>query len=226
MQRTLGLKDMNKETKILLGVAALVLAGGVALFMFGNPQPKEAGQAVDSQSLIRENSHMTGKKDAKVTIVEFADFQCPGCGYAFPILKQIKEEYKNNENFNFVYRQFPLVSIHRNAMLAAEVTEAASEQGKFWEMHDKIFENQTSWSENNAADLIFFGYASDLGLDVEKIKTAIAQKTYNEIVKTDVADGEKLGVNSTPTIYVNGVKLDKIPTYEELKAKIEEELKK
>ncbi len=217
---------MNKETKILIGVAALVLAGGVALFMFGNPQPKEAGQAVDSQSLIRENSHMTGKKEAKVTVVEFADFQCPGCAAAYPVLKQIKEEYKNNENFNFVYRQFPLVTIHRNAMLAAQVAEAASEQGKFWEMHDKLFDGQTSWAENNAAELVFLGYASDLGLDVEKVKTALTQQTYKEIVQTDMDDGEKLGVNSTPTIYVNGQKLERIPGYDELKAKIEEELKK
>lgn len=217
---------MNKETNILIGAAAVVILGGAALFMFGNPQPKEAGQAVDSQSLVRENNHMTGKKDAKVTIVEFADFQCPGCAYAHPILKQIKETYKDNSEVNFVYRHFPLVTIHKNAMLAAQISEAAGEQGKFWEMHDRIFETQTSWAESDTAELSFLGYASDLGLDVEKIKTALTQATYRDIINTDVQDGEKIGVNSTPTIYVNGIKLEKIPTYEELKQKIEEELKK
>jgi protein-disulfide isomerase len=217
---------MNKEAKILIAIAVVVLLGGAALFMFGNPQPKEAGQAVDSQSLVRENSQMTGKRDAKVTIVEFADFQCPGCGALYPTIKRIKDEYKSNDNVNFVYRQFPLVTIHRNAMLAAETSEAAAEQGKFWEMHDKLFENQTVWSESAAASDIFLSYATELGLDSGKVRDALTNHTYREIVNTDIADGEKLGVNSTPTVYVNGIKLDRIPSYEELKQRIEDELKK
>ena len=217
---------MNKEAKILIGVALAVLIGGAALFLFANPQPKDAGQAVDSQSLVRETSNMTGKKEAKVTIVEFGDYQCPACAAAHPIIKQVLEDYKNNDQVNLVYRQFPLVTIHKNAMLASQAALAAGEQGKFWEMHNKLYEAQTQWSESLSANVVFESYALSLGLDVVKFNSALSQNLFREVVNTDIKDGEALGVNSTPTFYLNGQKLNSIPSVEEWKQKIEEELKK
>lgn len=217
---------MNKEAKILIGVALAVLIGGAALFLFANPQPKDAGQAVDSQSLVRETSNMTGKKEAKVTIVEFGDYQCPACAAAHPIIKQVLEDYKNNDQVNLVYRQFPLVTIHKNAMLASQAALAAGEQGKFWEMHNKLYEAQTQWSESLSANVVFESYALSLGLDVVKFNSALSQNLFREVVNTDIKDGEALGVNSTPTFYLNGQKLNSIPSVEEWKQKIEEGLKK
>ncbi len=217
---------MTKEVKILIGVAVLVLLGGAALFIFGNPQPKESGQAVDSQSLVRENSHMTGKREAKVTVVEFGDFQCPGCAYADPIVKQVVENYKDNPNFNFVFRNFPLNSIHPNAQLAAESAEAAGEQGKYWEMNHRLYETQTDWATNADPKPIFVNFARELGLDVNKFEAAINQGLFREIIKTDLADGQAVEVNSTPTFFVNGVKQTSIPTFEEWKQQIDAELAK
>ncbi len=217
---------MTKEVKIIIVVAVLVLLGGAALFIFGNPQPKESGQAVDSQSLIRENSHMTGKRDAKVTVVEFGDFQCPGCAFAHPVVKQVIENYKDNPNFNFVFRNFPLNSIHPNAQVSSEAAEAAGEQGKYWEMHSRLYETQTEWSENGDPKAIFVGFARELGLDTEKFESALNQGLYREIVKTDLADGEAAGVTSTPTFFVNGVKQTNIPNFEEFKQLIDTELAK
>lgn len=217
---------MNKEAKILIGVALVVLIGGGALFLFANPQPKDAGQAVDSQSLVRETSNMTGKKEAKVTIVEFGDYQCPACAAAHPIVKKVLEDYKNNDQVNFVYRQFPLISIHKNAMLASQAALAAGEQGKFWEMHSKLFEGQIQWSENVSANVIFESYASSLSLDLTKFNNSLGQNLFRDVVNADIKDGEALGVNSTPTFFINGQKLNSIPSEEEWKQKIEEELKK
>lgn len=217
---------MTKEVKIIIVVAVLVLLGGAALFIFGNPQPKEAGKPVDNQSLIRENTHMTGKREAKVTVVEFGDFQCPGCAYADPILKQVVENYKDNPDFNFVFRNFPLSSIHPNAQVAAEAAEAAGEQGKYWEMHYRLYETQDSWSSSADPKASFINFARELGLDVSKFESALNQGLFREIVKTDLADGEAVGVNSTPTFFVNGVKQTEIPTFEQWKTMIDGELAK
>src|SRR6476469_3778045 len=122
---------MTKEAKILIAIAAVVVVGGVLLAIFFNPQPAEPGKAVDSQSLIRDNSHMTKQASAKVNLVEFGDYQCPGCGAAYPRIKQLLDGYKDNKDVNFVFRNFPLTTIHPNAMIGAEAAEAAGKQGKY-----------------------------------------------------------------------------------------------
>jgi protein-disulfide isomerase len=216
---------MTKEAKILIAIAGAVIIAGVLLAIFANPQPKDPGAPVDTDSIIRENNHMTGSLNAKVTMVEFADFQCPACGSAHPILKKIIAEYGNNPDFNFVFKHFPLDSIHPFARIAAEAAEAAGEQGKFWEMSDLLFTNQAAWTVGNDQLDTFVSYAQQIGVeDIEKFRQSIQRRQYNEIISSDVADGTSLGVNSTPTIFINGEKMANY-SYELLKEKIDSALK-
>lgn len=216
---------MSKEAKVLIGIAVVIVAVGVLLAIFANPQPKDPGAAVDSQSLIRETSHMNGSKDAKVSIVEFGDYQCPACGAAAPGIERLMDEYKDNKDVNFVFRNFPLDSIHPNAHIASEAAEAAGEQGKYWEMYKLLYENQDKWSVASAPLDFFVQYATSLGLNVDQFKQAVELRKFAEIISTDQKDGEALGVNSTPTLYIAGQKTTGYQ-YDELKSKIEEALKK
>lgn len=215
---------MSQETKVLLGIGIVTAAvfGGIIYF-----NAKTGSQGVDTpidQALLApDDALQTGPKDAKVTIVEFADFQCPACGQSHPITKQIREDYKGR--VNMVFRHFPLETIHKNAFISSLAAEAASSQGKFWEMHDKLFENQVSWEANDKPLDLFVGYAQEIGLDVEKFKDSVNKKEFEEKVRKDQRQGSQLGVDRTPTMYFNGKKLSGIPGYAELKTKIEEALK-
>lgn len=216
---------MTKEAKILIAIAGVVVIGGVLLAIFANPQPQDAGTPVDSQNMIRSHSPMTGKADAKVKIVEFGDFQCPACAAAAPNLEKLIDEYKGNDQVTFVWRHFPLKSIHQNAEISSEAAQAAADQGKFWEMYKVLYQQQTQWAESPDPLDLLVSYAQQLGLDADKFRTAVSQKQYSDIINTDIKDGEGIGVNSTPSIFING---EKAPDYQydTLKKKIEEELKK
>lgn len=203
---------MSSEAKILgaLGVVTtLILVGGLVLLGSG-PTAKPATSA----NLVPSDSYQTGPTSAKVAVVEFADFQCPACGAAAPIVEQLEKDYAGK--VNFVFRHFPL-SIHANAQIAAEAGEAAGEQGKFWEMYRAIYQNQTAWSgSTNALDL-FTSYAQSLGLDTAKFKDSASNYRFIDKVRRDQKDGEALGVNSTPTFFVNGVKYLGVMSYAQFK---------
>lgn len=213
---------MSKETKIMIAVAVLILAAGIILFIKAGPgsQP-QAGQAVDANSLVRDTSHMTGKKEAKVTLVEFGDFQCPACALAEPKVEEILNAYKDDPDFNFVFRNFPL-SQHQNAQIAAEAAEAAGAQNKYWEMHNKLYATQPEWETSpNPLDL-YVKYATELGLNVDQFKSEVSSSKYKDIISADMSDGNNLAVNATPTFYLNGVKLDSMPDLNSFKSKVEE----
>jgi protein-disulfide isomerase len=210
---------MKKEAIVLGVIAVVVIVVGIVLFRNSAPDPRSAGTAVDANSLIRTHSQRSGPDNAKATLVEFGDFQCPACGAAHPVIKAIQEANKD-KSFQFVFRNFPL-SQHQNAMLASEVAESAGNQGKYWEMHNKIYESQAEWSESSSAREIFTNYAKGLGLDLTKFNNDLDKHTFAEIIKTDMADGNKLGVNATPTFYFNGQKLDRTPSAEELQKMID-----
>ncbi len=217
---------MTKEAKILIAIAGAVVIGGVLLAVFANPQPKDAGKLVDSQSLLRDNTHIVGSKDAKVKVIEFGDFQCPACGAAHPIVKKIMEQYKDNPNVMFAFRNFPLKEIHPNAEISSEAAEAAGEQGKYWEMHNMLYEKQNEWSTAADPTSIFTGYASQLGLDVDKFTASVTNRQYSSIINTDYDDGTKAGVNATPSFFFNGEKVAKVISEDDFKKKIDELLAK
>lgn len=216
---------MSNEAKILTAISVVTLGIViVAAIMFGGKSTNDKPEApVDQKILIREDSNVKGSKDAKVTIVEFGDFQCPACGAAHPVVTQIVGEYEGK--VKFVFRNFPL-NIHKNAELAAEAAEAAGAQKKFYEMHDMLYDNQADWSESDKALDKFVEYAKELKLDVDKFKKEVQEHKYKEKVQKDLSDGAAAGVNSTPTFYINGVMHSGVLPYNEFKAKVEEELKK
>lgn len=195
---------MTREAKILIAVLVVVVGGMIGLFVAFGGGGTPATKVTDAGKLTRSNSHTQGS--GKVKIVEFGDFQCPSCGAAHPILKQLLSE--NTADISFTFRNFPLPQLHQNAMTAAEAAEAAGKQGKYFEMHDKLYETQKEWSTlSNPLDT-FVLYAKGLGMDENTFKQDVEGEAYKNLIDTDVADGTALGVNATPTIYINGKKMD------------------
>jgi protein-disulfide isomerase len=150
--------------------------------------------------------HVFGKADSKVVLVEYGDYQCPGCGSAFPTVKKLSEKYK--DEIAFVFRNFPIASKHPNARAAASAAEAAGLQGKFWEMHNMLYENQSSWENLNTTDRgpFFIDYAKQLGLDEARFKSDMESENVSQKINFDQAVGKKAGADATPTFVLNGKK--------------------
>lgn len=151
--------------------------------------------------------HTKGDEDNKVLIIEYGDFQCPGCGDAHPVLDEVVDKYQ--DHVTFVFRNFPLPG-HPNARAAAATAEAAGLQGKYWEMHDRLFETQAAWSSLSGATRtdMFTQYANDLGLDREKFLEDLESDAVMKKINFDRALGSKAGVTGTPSIFVNGEEAD------------------
>ena len=194
---------MSKENTIV-GVICLVFFVVIGyLFWLGPSSSNVSTQIKDPSLLVRDNSHMTGTSTAKVTVVEFGDFECPACAGANPELKKTIDAYKSNPNFNFVFRHFPLPQ-HKNAIPAALVAEAAGAQGKFFEMDSALYENQSEWGESADPSAFFTKYATALDLDMTKFNADIKDSKYSDFIQSDAADGATLGIDHTPTVFING----------------------
>lgn len=162
--------------------------------------------AIAQEVTVTQNDHIRGALAGKVTLVEFGDFQCPACGAYEPIVRQITAQ--NPTILKVVFKHFPLTQIHSNALLAAKATEAASLQGKFWEMHDILYDKQKEWSGGlNARDFIM-GYATTLGLDTAKFAADLNNKEIEDKIVAEYKEGAALGVQGTPTFFINGKKID------------------
>lgn len=149
--------------------------------------------------------NMLGSPTAAVTVEEFADYQCPTCATVHPMMHELNKIYGNK--IKFVYRSFPLMTIHQHAYEAAVAAEAAGMQGKFWEMQNQLFPNQKEWSNSPDATKLFEGYAQKIGLDVDKYKNDVLGMGTKSRVEADMARGRKIGITGTPTIYINGTPL-------------------
>jgi protein-disulfide isomerase len=150
---------------------------------------------------VSAQDHAAGPADAPVTLVEYGDYECPYCGMAYPVVKAVQRALGNQ--LRFVFRNFPLAEAHPHARLAAEAAEAAGAQGRFWEMHDVLFENQSALEP---ADIV--GYAQSVGLDLTRFEQDIESGTYTKKVRDDFRSGVRSGVNGTPTFFVNGERYD------------------
>jgi formate-nitrite transporter family protein len=150
---------------------------------------------------VSNADYSAGPDDAPVTLVEYGDYECPHCGSAHPIVLAVRE--RMGRRLRFVFRDFPLSEIHPHAMHAAEAAAAAAAQGKFWEMHDALFENQEALED---ADLI--RYAQALGLDAERVERELVSGAHEERVREQFRSGVRSGVNGTPTFFINGIRYD------------------
>jgi protein-disulfide isomerase len=198
---------------ITLVIIGLVIYGAIQLVPTNPSTNNSTGSIPDKMA----DDHISGS--GPVTLVEYSDLQCPACKRYYPILKQIQLEM--GSEVTVIYRHFPLVTIHQNARIAAQATEAASRQGKFWEMHDKLFEGQESWAEDRNPELIFEQYAKDLSLNVEQFKADLNSSEVRQRVERDIQDGNSAGINSTPTFYINGKSVSNPRNYEDFRALIE-----
>jgi protein-disulfide isomerase len=203
---------MKRALPFIIIAAVLVAAGVIAWYLkqsaiqgpvatptpsaSSSPAPPKAG---DPGS---DPPHVQGEAKAPITLEEFGDFQCPPCGALHPILKAMQREF--GTSLRLVFREFPLVPAHQHALTAARSAEAAGMQGKFWEMHDLLYDNQKAWS--NAFDVrpIFEGYATKIGLDLEKFKRDVGSETVAQRIFQDGKRGRSLGVFGTPTVFMNG----------------------
>lgn len=172
-----------------------------------NVDTVDAAKIISSTSTVI-GDHVYGKPDAKVVWFEYGDFQCPGCTAAAPNIKKIAEKYKDKAAF--VFRNFPLTSAHPNALAASSTAEAASLQGKYWEMHDLLFTNHDEWAtlSPDTRDEKFKSYAAQLGLNVDQFTADLTSSKVQRKVQTDRALGNKVNVTATPTLFIGAAKAD------------------
>lgn len=211
---------MSNETKVFGILGLLTLVGLIigAVLLGGNPSENTPASTVEPQRLVVDYAPNRGNKDARVTIVEFSDYQCPACKAAYQDVERVINEYK--DSINFVYRQFPLPS-HKNAKNASYAAIAAGKQNKYWEMHLKLFENQEKWSELGNPKDTFVTYAKELGLNEQQFRTDMESNETFDLVNKEVNEGNAIGINSTPTFFINGQKYPGVLTYSQMKSAID-----
>lgn len=192
---------MNRRFVIILVILVATFVGLVLL----------KGNKSDTTTLTKATtgSHIKGGADAKVTLLEYGDFQCPACGGYYPIIKEVEAKY--GDQIKFQFRNFPIISIHPNAMSAHRAAEAADKQGKFWEMHDLLYERQSSWKDSSNPAQVFEQYAAELGLNLNKYKVDVADPATKAVIDADIAAGKDINVAGTPTFVLNGKKIDNSP---------------
>lgn len=203
---------MNRTRWIIFVVIA---AGILLLLVFSSGNSGLNVNSVDANTIQKATSqdgniadHVFGKIGSKVTLIEYGDFQCPPCGEIYPVVKSISEQYKNQ--LQYVFRNFPIADLHPNAKAAAASAEAAGLQGKYWEMHDKIYETQSDWSNLSATERtkFFDNLASELNLNIKKFDADMSASSTTDKISYDIALGTKSSVSGTPSFFLNGKKLD------------------
>lgn len=248
-KNTKGGKMQDKLVPVLTG--ALVVAAFVVGLLYGKLSVLQAGGGVNKPSgnvvadanqaaptpapvvideatwdkLLSKPASSMGDKNAKVVMVEFTDFQCPYCeAYFTQTYNQIKEEYVDTGKVYYVSRDLPLVTLHPNAHIAAEAARCAGDQGKYYEMHDKLFENQSGWSSLGDPKETFGEYAKEVGLNVTKFNNCLANGEMKDLVDDDLALSQQVGASGTPTFYINGKQLVGAQPYAAFKAELDQAL--
>lgn len=199
---------MDKRTWIIFGVAVVAILAGLVMLSrqksvdVSNVNNATVRTAGDNNSEIAD--HVFGKPDKKVVLIEYGDFQCPGCGTFHTNFAPLMNDYK--DKITFVFRNFPITTIHPNARVAAASAEAAGLQGKYWEMWDALYDQQNAWSNlgTDTRDQHFESMASSLKLDIDKFKTDVASSKVSTKINFDQSLGKANGVTGTPTLFLNG----------------------
>lgn len=212
--RTINLSAKKRKKIIgwgILGTAAVFI---VLIIVWFAPR---GGQKEFTFELDAQNSYK-GNKEASVVIREFSDFQCPACRVAYFNIKQFMDEYK--DRVKFIYYDFPLVSIHKNAMPAAIAARCAEARGYFWEYHDLLFESQKNWESLKDTIETFTSYAKELDMDEAAFSACLNEERYKDTVQRNLDKAYKLGLNSTPTIFIGDEKFTGVMSVDQLREKV------
>lgn len=214
-------KNLRRRLFFIGGGLAILAALFAVSFWFAGGSGSGGTVSMLSGGLASDDWRR-GNENAKVVLIEYSDFQCPACASYYPLVKALHEE--SGDSLLVVYRHFPLSQIHVNAEPAARAAEAAGRQGKFWEMHDVLFERQKEWLEDRNVIGAFSVYAGALGLDTGRFINDFNSQEVKERVRRDYQSGFRAGVAGTPTFFLNGKKIQNPRSYEEFKKIIGESL--
>jgi protein-disulfide isomerase len=195
----------QKNTGLVVGIVAVtvVLFVGLAVLVSqlpADPSVKNAGQP-ESVTFNDEGAQSIGPADAKVVVHLYSDFQCPACKFAEPAVKATMAAYK--DRVRFVWKDFPLETIHRNARSAAEAARCAVDQGKFWEYHDELYAKQTEWESLSNPNEKLIQEAGAVGMNINTFSTCVQARTHTDLVKRDINEGFDNDVDRTPTVFIN-----------------------
>lgn len=207
------MNQIGSTKQTVITWVAVIAAVGIVVYGLILLGGGTGGNSNANVSQVSATDHTKGPENAPAVLIEYSDFQCPACGSYYPIVKQLEEAAK--DKVRIVYRHFPLTRIHPNAQSAAWASEAANQQGKFWEMHDRLFENQSAWSDSSSTLDVFAGYASELGLDEAKFRSDYADGAVRQKVSDDIQSGNAAGVSATPSFFLNGTKINNPRSVEE-----------
>lgn len=210
---------IKKSTVWLLLILALIFGGYKLIKWINTPQEQQGPVSV----ALGENEWSKGNPQADVTLIEYSDFQCPACKSYYPLISKLSEEY--SQDIKIVYRHLPLVSIHKNSLAAASAAEAAGRQGKFWEMHNLLFENQDDWADDSSPEEKFESYAGELELDLDKFKLDYESSEVKNDINSDLRAANSLRLTSTPSFILNGKRLVNPRGYEDFRSLIEDEIR-
>jgi protein-disulfide isomerase len=215
---------LSTENKILIGIVVVTVAllgGGVYFLTKGSTTPATADVPVE-KTLNQQLAKTKGNQNAKVKIVEYADFECPACAASKPIVDKVLETYKDQVYFEYHY--FPL-PVHKWGRDSAAAGEAAAQQGKFWEMYNVLYTKQPEWTGKDNGKDLFAKYAQDLGLDTVKYAAAVNDGAVKDKIQQSINKGNELGVNATPTFFINGKRYEGGLPFDEWKKIIDAALK-
>lgn len=216
---------MNLNSKNLLwgiGTFLIILVALWGIWELTTAPATSLTPAKPQDLKVTESDHTMGPKTAKVTLVEYSDLQCPACQSYHPVIKELLS--KHSKDLRLVYRHFPL-DIHEHSHEAAYAAEAAAKQGKFFEYHDLLFDNQKDWEKAKDVTSLFMKYARELKLNEKQFTADIKSKDVKAKVEADKLSAAQLKINSTPTFYINGVKIQNPNSFQEFDAMIQAKLK-
>jgi protein-disulfide isomerase len=218
--------DTSRRKELFIGAGFVVIIVALMIFAGVVSSGKSAQQAKPftgtQTSAITADDHIKGSATATVSVIEYGDFQCPACASYEPILFKLQAEY--GDRVTFVFRNFPLYQNHPNAETASMAAEAAGMQGKYWEMHDLLYQKQAEWSSASTGSVVadyFDKYAASLGLDVAKFDTDLKSDTVRSKIQKDVTGANAAAVDHTPTFFINLTQIQNPKGYDEFKSLID-----
>jgi len=201
----------NKTKPFIVIVVAVAMAAGIAVYW--SRQSSASGESAANAAPLAVNAgggHIRGKAEAPLTLVEFGDYECPSCGYYYPMVEEVLRRYPDKVKLEF--HHYPLIQMHQHALAAAMAAESASEQGKFWEMHDKLYQHQSQWARDPNPEAQFLAFAAEIGLDANKFMRGMKSPDNERRILEDIQRGSNAKVEGTPTFFINGVSLNPLPS--------------